>query len=321
MTGGAGYIGSTLVRLLLKEGYKVRVLDSFKWGEESIIGVCHDPDFDYINGDIRDIDTVSSALDGVNGVVHLAAIVGDPACNKEPELARETNLEASKILFEKAKTAGVGRFVFVSTCSNYGKMSDLDGYVAEDSELKPVSLYAKLKVSAEKHVLDSKKKEGFEPVVLRFATAYGISPRMRFDLTVNEFVRELYAGKELLVFGENFWRPYCHIVDLSKACIQVLKAPPSFVDHQVFNVGDSAENYQKQMIVDEIRKVIPGASVKYVKKDEDPRDYKVDFTKIKDVLGFSVTRKVPDGITEIIDALSNNTFRDPYDNRYKNTTA
>jgi nucleoside-diphosphate-sugar epimerase len=318
ITGGAGYIGSVLVRLLLRQGYHVRVLDNLRFGGESIVGLLNEPLFEFQAGDIRDTADVKTAVQDVQAVVNLASIVGDPACAKEPDLARSTNVEAAKILYEVADAAKVSRYVFASTCSNYGKMDDTNTYVTEESKLAPVSLYAETKVETEKFLLGQNRDNACKPTCLRFSTVYGLSPRARFDLTVNEFTKELGLGRELLVFGEQFWRPYCHVVDLALSVIAILEAPEGKVSTDVFNVGDTGENYSKKMIVDEIRKQIPDCRIKYVKKDEDPRDYRVSFDKIKKRLGFQVTKKVSDGIAEIYQALQQGFFLNPDDTKYRN---
>jgi len=318
VTGGAGYIGSVLVRLLLKQGYNVRVIDNLMYGGEPIIDLLNDPDFEFIKGDVRDKDAVEKAVSGVFAIAHLAAIVGDPACAKNPELARSTNLDGSKLLYEAAEAAGVEKFVFASTCSNYGKMEDPESYVHEGSTLAPVSLYAETKVAIEQFVLGQPKENNCKPTGLRFSTVYGLSPRPRFDLTVNEFTKELALDRELLVFGEQFWRPYCHVVDLCRSVIAVINATPEKVAFDVFNVGDTSENYQKQMIVDEIVKQLPDAKVKYVSKNEDPRDYRVSFEKIKTQLDFHVTMKVPDGIAQTIQVIKEGFILNADDPKYKN---
>ncbi len=318
VTGGAGYIGSILVRLLLERGYKVRVLDVLLFGGESLLELFNNPDFEFIRGDVRDKQTLEKALQDVDYVVHLAAIVGDPACARQPELATQVNLEATKNLYNLAEQYGVRRFVFASTCSNYGKMEDPDAYVDENSPLRPVSHYARTKVEAELFLLNQPRTNVCKPTVLRFATVYGISPRMRFDLTVNEFTKELVLGRELIVYGEQFWRPYCHVVDLARSVVLALETKQEKVAFEVFNVGDTSENYRKQMIVDEIVKQIPNAKIKYVKKDEDPRDYRVSFEKIKRVLGFKITKRVPDGIRQIKQVLESGIITDPDSPKYKN---
>lgn len=320
VTGGAGYIGSVLVRQLLDKDYQVRVLDNLRFGGESLVELLDQPQFEFVKADVQDDDAVRAALTDVWAVVHLAAIVGDPACAREPELTRATNLEASKRVYQLSEEAGVARFVFASTCSNYGKMEDAEGFVHEDSPLRPVSLYAETKVAFEQFLLEQPRSNRCKPTCLRFSTVYGLSPRIRFDLTVNEFTRDLAVGRELVVFGEQFWRPYCHVRDLARSAVLVLESPEARVAFDVFNVGDTDENYQKQMIVDCIKAEIPDASIRYVKKDEDPRDYRVSFSKIKEQLGFEITRTVPDGIREIKQVVQEGFILDPYDTKFVNVT-
>ena len=234
-------------------------------------------------------------------------------------LAVETNVNASKRLYETANEMKCGRFVFASTCSNYGKMSDPGLYMTEESPLAPVSLYAETKVEFEKYLLGQSRENPCKPTCLRFSTVYGHSPRIRFDLTVNEFSKDMYLGRELEVYGEQFWRPYCHVADLARSIGLVLQSPPEKVAYEVFNVGATAENYTKKMLVEEIRKNIPDAKVKYVPKNEDPRDYKVGFEKIRSGLGFRISRRVPDGISEVIRVLRMGLLSDPDDRRYYNS--
>tara|TARA_B100000941_G_C28328340_1_gene460259 strand:- start:262 stop:786 length:525 start_codon:yes stop_codon:yes gene_type:complete len=163
-----------------------------------------------------------------------------------------------------------------------------------------------------------KKIESFSPTSLRFSTVYGLSKRMRFDLTVNEFTKDLVLGKELVVFGEQFWRPYCHVKDFSNAFITVLNSPYEKVAYNVFNVGDTKENYTKQMLVNEIKKLVPNSKVKYVAKNEDPRDYRVNSDKIKKELGFKITMTVPDGIMEIKRVIQEKLIQDPENQKYYN---
>ena len=318
VTGAAGYIGSVLVNQLLYRNYKVFGFDILNFGGESLLSIYNHPNFEFIKGDTRIIEEIESVIDKVDAVVHLAAIVGDPACAKQPEIAEETNFKASKILFDLCNNSkNVKRFIFASTCSNYGKMEG-DGFVDEESPLSPVSLYAKLKVKVEKYIFQSKTRNDFIPTCLRFSTVYGLSPRIRFDLTVNEFVRELAFERELVIFGEQFWRPYCHVEDIAKAFITVLESNAEKVSHKVFGVGDTNENYQKKMLADELLKIYPNGRIKYVHKNEDPRDYRVDFSKIKNELGFSITKKVPKGMKEIATILKDNLLINPFDKKYQN---
>jgi nucleoside-diphosphate-sugar epimerase len=318
ITGGAGYVGSRLAPLLLAAGHQVRVLDHLAHGGESLLGVwCH-PGFEFIRGDIRDRTTVRTAVSGQNAVVHLAAVVGDPACSREPDAARAINLDASLALIEECQHAGVERFVFASTCSNYGKMKDANQYVDEKSELSPISLYAETKVAVETALLESGHNNGWCPTPLRFATVYGVSPRMRFDLTVNEFTMEMLTKKHLKVFGEQFWRPYIHVHDAARAIQLVLSSPAAKVSGCVFNVGATDQNFQKQQLVELIRPYAPDAVVDFVHKTEDPRDYRVSFARITDQLGFKTTRSVPQGIAEIARLVQENVIGNLADGKYRN---
>lgn len=318
VTGGAGYIGSVLVRLLLENKYQVRVFDNLMFGGNSLIDLFNNDNFDFYKGDIRNEVDLMKALAGIDYVVHLAAIVGDPACAKQPELAKSTNYEGSKLIYNVANRLNIKRFIFSSTCSNYGKMEDPNSMVDENSTLSPVSLYAETKVQTEKFLLSQPKTNSCKPVVLRFSTVYGLSQRPRFDLTVNEFTKELALGRELIIFGEQFWRPYCHVVDLARSVMLAIEAPLDKVEFNVFNVGDSSENYQKKMIVDEILKFIPDAKIKYVQKNEDPRDYRVSFEKIKNELGFRITKKIPDGIAQILKVIKEGIILEPDNSQFKN---
>ena len=318
VTGGAGYIGSVLVRQLLDKKYKVRVLDSLKFGGEALYDVMLNPDLDFIKGDVRNQEDVEKALVGIDAVAHLAAIVGAPACKKYSEEALETNWNASVALFEAAEKAGVKRFVFASTCSNYGKMPDPGSFVTEMSELRPVSLYAELKVKFEKYLLEERKNASICSTALRFSTVYGFSPRIRFDLTVNEFTRNATINGEQEIWGAQFWRPYCHVDDLARAVLLVLETPDEKVRANVFNVGTTEENYNKGMIIEEVCKVVPNVKVNYVEMNEDPRDYRVNFDKIKNELGYTITKKVPDGVKEIYKLLKTGVVTDSFAQKFRN---
>jgi nucleoside-diphosphate-sugar epimerase len=316
VTGGAGYVGSVLVPELVESGRRVRVLDS----------LLHDvvPDsianggeaIELVRGDVRDAEQRRTALAGVDEVVHLAAIVGDPACSREPDEARSVNLGATERLVREAREAGVQRFVFASTCSNYGKL-DADELATEEWDLNPVSLYAETKVAAELDILEQ-SGNGFSATCLRLATVYGASPRMRFDLTVNEFTRDVVLGRELVVYGEQFWRPYVHVRDAARGMRLVLDSEAGLVGAKVFNLGDTRENYRKLDLVELLRARVPGANVSFVHRDEDPRDYRVSFGKIGETLGFTISMRVPDGIDEVADLVSSGAVADPFAPVYRN---
>ena len=318
VTGGAGYIGSVLVRQLLFKGYSVRAFDSLKFGGESLYDVMLHPGFEFRKGDIRNSVEVDMALEGIDAIAHLAAIVGDPACKKYSSEANATNWDASVALFEAAEKAGVKRFVFASTCSNYGKMPDPGSFVSENSSLNPVSLYAQLKVKFEKYLLEIRKNSKICSTALRFSTVYGFSPRIRFDLTVNEFTRNAVIKGEQEIWGQQFWRPYCHVDDLARSVALVLESAEEKVRANVFNVGITEENYNKGMIIAEVCKVVPNVKVHFVESSEDPRDYKVNFDKIKNELGFTITKKVPDGVKEIYKLLSTGIITDTFVPKFRN---
>lgn len=318
VTGGAGYIGSVLVRQLLNKGYQVRAIDNLNFGGDALIDVMQHPNFEFLKGDVREADTVTKALEGIQAVAHLAAIVGDPACKKYSDDANTTNWDGSVALFNAAEAAGVKRFVFASTCSNYGKMADPNSFVTETSELNPVSLYAELKVKFENYLMIDKKDSTMCSTALRFSTVYGFSPRIRFDLTVNEFTRNATLNGEQEIWGAQFWRPYCHVDDLARAVILVIESDEAKVKANVFNVGSTEENYNKGMIIEEVCKVVPNVVVNYVEMNEDPRDYRVNFDKIKNELGFTITKTVPDGVKEIYKLLNTGIVTDAFGQKFRN---
>ena len=308
ISGGAGYLGALTAAELRGAGHEVRILDSLIHGQREVAEKLAAEGVEVIEGDVRDAEMQTALLTDADAFVHLAAIVGDPACARDPELAVEVNLDASRALFAAAKELGVERVVFASTCSNYGRMSDPTTPITEDGVLAPVSLYAEHKVEMEKMLLGG----DLGATCLRFATLYGAAPRMRFDLTVNEFTRELWADKDLEIFGELFWRPYVHVADAARAIRTVLEAPREQIAGEVFNVGSSEENYRKLDLAGIISERVPRGNISYVHRDEDPRDYKVGFEKIRETLGFEPRMRVPDGVDEIATALDEERFGDPF---------
>jgi nucleoside-diphosphate-sugar epimerase len=318
ITGGAGYLGSVLGPVLLARQHKVRVLDSLRHGVNGLRRLMAEHRIEFVTGDIRSTDAVVRTLAGVDAVVHLAAIVGDPACARPGAEAMAINYQASVDLFALAAEQGIARVVFASTCSNYGRMASDGEYVDEDAPLRPVSLYAESKVQVESRLLDPRTPKPPVWTILRFATLYGLSDRMRFDLTVNEFTATLMAGQTLTVFGDQFWRPYVHVRDAAEAIVTVLEAPPDRAAGHVFNVGSTAENYRKADIVRLLLDRLPQGSVEVVHRDEDPRDYKVSCDKIHARLGFRPRLTVPDGIGEIVDAFRAGRFENYQDATFRN---
>jgi nucleoside-diphosphate-sugar epimerase len=318
VTGGLGYIGAWAVEELSAAGHEVRVLDSLLHDQQEVARHVESLGAEIHQGDVRDPEARRAALTGADAVVHLAAIVGDPACAKDPALSNEVNVEGSRGVVAEARELGVGRLIFASTCSNYGRMADPTVPITEDGELAPVSLYAEQKVAIEKALLEGDFGD-LKPTCLRFATVYGVAARMRFDLTVNEFTRDLWAARPLEVFGELFWRPYVHVRDAARGIALVLGTDVEKVGGRVFNVGHSDENYRKLDLVEVITGQLGRGDVEYVRRDEDPRDYKVGFERIKSELGYEPQMRVPDGVAEIIAALEEERFGDPFRGVFRNT--
>ena len=317
VTGGAGYLGALATGDLLAAGHEVTVLDSLLHGQHAVAAELAGLGARIVEGDVRDAAARRAALAGSAAVVHLAAIVGDPACARRPALSRAVNVDAGRALAHDVRLLRIRRLVFASTCSNYGRTGDDRWLVDETAPLRPVSLYAEQKVTIERELLE--RRDGGPAVTcLRFATVYGVAPRMRFDLTVNEFTRDLWAGRRLDVFGEQFWRPYVHVGDAAAAIRRVIEAPRERVAGRVYNVGRSDENHRKLDLVELIVARLGRGDVRYVHRAEDPRDYRVSFERIRAELGFVPTRRVPDGVEEVVAALEAGRFDDPFAHRYAN---
>ena len=317
ITGGAGYVGVPVVTTLLEAGHRVRVLDTLRWGGESLLGVWAHPQFEMMKGDVTVAADRARALEGVTSVVHLAAIVGDPACKQEPELAERINLDATRALYDEAGRHGVRDFVFVSTCSNYG-IADPAELATEGSPLNPASHYANTKVAAEQYLL-GQSGHGPAATVLRLATVYGVAPRMRFDLTVNEFAREAALGRRLEIFAETLWRPYVHVSDVAAAVRLVLETPVEARRGQVFNVGHTDENYQKKTLGLLLKDRVPSVDIATVASGSDPRSYRVSFEKIASTLGYKPAHTVPEGIGEVVELVRSGAIEDPDAARWRNT--
>lgn len=310
LIGGAGYIGSVVCAYLLELGFHVTVLDALYYQH----GACLIPNlrksnFNFLLGDFTCESTVKSVLADVTDVVILAGFVGDPITKKYPDFSDQVNLTGMRNFIKLLEHYPLRKVIFISTCSNYGLITK-NILADEDFELKPLSLYAKAKVEIEKFILSQKNNVDYCAIILRFATAFGLSPRMRFDLTVNEFVRDLYLGKELTVYDADTWRPYCHVLDFARALHYVLEAPKNDVYFEVFNAGSEKNNYTKKMIIETIQQYIPTSKVCYQKHGADPRNYRVDFNKIKKVLNFEAQYSVSDGVCELLGALEKKCFED-----------
>lgn len=323
ITGGAGYIGSLLTSELLRANYRVTVLDSLLFGGESLVSFLNHPNFQFIKADVTEPRAIKDALkDGwqkPDAIVHLAAIVGFPACQAVgKQVAWRYNVDATKSVFGQAVDLGVERFVFASTYSNYG-LSEDGKPVTEESPLNPQSIYAETKIAAEEFLL-SQKDASCAPLLFRFATLYGISPRIRFDLIVNQFVLEAFTRRELIIYQRGYSRSFVHIRDAVRGVMMGLDAERSKVCGEVFNLGTEHGNYTKDDIVRLILKRMPETVVEYknLTFGGDMRDITVSFAKIKNVLGFDTTLTVDDGIREMLFALKSGIIRNPTDERYRN---
>ncbi len=323
ITGGAGYIGSLLTSELLRASFRVTVVDNLLFGGESLIPFLHHPNFHFVKADVTELRAVKDSVRGEwpkpDAVIHLAAIVGFPACQAVGrQVAWRYNVDATKHVFEQACDLGSERFIFSSTYSAYGYMTD-NAPVTEESPLNPQSLYAETKIAAEEYLLGQANAQA-APLLFRFATLYGISPRTRFDLIVNQFVLDAYTKRHLLIYQRGYSRSFVHVRDVVRGIVLGLEAPMDKVRGQVYNLGTQDGNYTKDQIVDLVLKRMPETVVEY--KDltfgGDMRDITVSFAKIKRELGFATTLDVEDGIRDLLFAIKTGLIRDPMDERYRN---
>jgi len=315
ITGGAGYIGSVAAQVFLEAGHRVSVVDTL-WFDKNV-PLCHrdNPNYTFYNGNIDDSGLLGRIMEGgIDYIMHAAAVVGEPASRKFPELTYKVNYESSVKLIKNMQNTGVKGLIFLSTCSNYG-MSD--GMATEDSPLKPLSLYAETKVNVEKYLMESAK--GPDWVICRLSTVYGISPRMRFDLTVNDFTMNAYTKKYLDIFLPESRRPYIHVSDVAFAAREILKNFEK-VKNNVFNIGFNKENYRKIEIARAVKELMPETNIDIVKKGSDLRDYQVDFSKLQKFLDIKNRFSVKKGIGEILRSLKDRSITGLSQNHYYNTT-
>lgn len=317
VVGGAGYIGTFVVEQLLASGYPVRVLDRLFYGKESLKEFIVDPRFEVIEGDVTDIGRLVEAVRGTSSVVHLAGLVGDPACAIDERTTAQCNIIATRMLREVTHSFGVSRFIFASSCSVYGSSDEI---VDENSTLNPVSLYARTKIESEQELLQV-IPDGYTLTVLRFATVFGHSRRPRFDLVANLFVAQAFHNGVITVHGGDQWRPFVHVSDLARAIVTVLKARRSVVQGQIFNVGDERLNvtvadlaHIVQKVVSEDRKV----EVELHNDSPDKRNYRVSFKKIQQELGFKTAISLEEGVREIYENFKANRYGNFKDKRYSN---
>ena len=304
VTGGAGYVGSTLVPMLLEQGHRVRVYDMLKFGGHGLLPCCQNTKFELMKGDICDRDGLKKALDGVDAVVHLAAIVGYPACKKEPQLAQSTNVDGTRNLLDLRKPDQ--KVIYASTGSIYGSIPD---YVCnENTPTAPITLYGETKAAAEKMVLDAGNG-----VAYRYATAFGVSNRMRLDLMPNDFTYQAVKNRNLIVYEGGFKRTFIHVRDMARSIMFALDRWDTVKD-DVYNVGHESMNFTKEEIARQVLKHVNFyLHFAEVGTDADQRNYEVSYEKIR-AKGFETTIDLDRGIAELARACNLIEFQNPFAN-------
>ena len=303
VTGGAGYIGTALLPLLLDAGHEVTVFDNLMFGGNQLLPFFRFGNFNFVRGDIRSPKELKAATAGQDVIIHLAAIVGFPACKNNPQLTKDVNVQGTLNLIAATEPHQI--ILYGSTGSNYGTV---DGVCTEETPLNPLSLYGTTKTEAEYALLARGNT-----IAYRFATAFGISPRLRLDLLINDFTNKCLKDGYLVVYEKNFMRTFVHVRDIARSFIFALENLDKMVNN-VYNVGDESMNYSKEAVCNMISSRT-GAFVHYeeIGSDADKRDYIVSYEKINK-LGFHTSVTIEEGIDEIVRALKVVDFQDPYSN-------
>ena len=303
ITGGAGFIGSVLVPRLLAAGHKVHVLDNLMFGPNAIMPLFIHPNFKFSEVDVTDPRALEPKLREADVIVHLAALVGYPLCKKLPRLAREVNVDGARNVAELSPPGS--RVLYASTGSNYGEVV---GICTEDTPLNPLSLYGETKTQAERIFLDRP-----DTISLRFATAFGIAPRLRLDLMINDFAWHALHNKYMVVYEKHFRRTFIHIQDIAGAMAYMIENWDR-MKHRVYNVGHESMNYTKEEIVRLLEQrtafLVHFADIG---TDDDKRDYEVDYSRIRET-GFQISVDIDRGVDEVISALRYLKIRNPYSN-------
>lgn len=303
VTGGAGYVGTTLVPQLLEKNYKVTIFDNLMFGGDYILPFFRYSNFNFVEGDIRDENAVLDVCKDADIIIHLAAIVGYPACRKEPELAKSVNVDGTRNIIKA--TSKNQLIIYASTGSNYGAVEDI---CTEETPLNPLSLYGQTKTLAEKMLMDNRTTIGY-----RFATAFGVSPRMRLDLLINDFTYKAITQGYIVIYESHFMRTFIHVHDMARAFLFAIENQDK-MKNQIYNVGSEKMNRSKKDICEMIKSHI-NFYVHYadIGEDQDKRNYVVSYKKINS-LGFDTTISIDDGIKELIKALKVIKFKVPYTN-------
>lgn len=318
VTGGDGYIGCHLTRMLLESGVRVRVLSNFLYhtdyhGTPTVPGLRDSTRLELMTGDVRNLRDVRKAVQGCTGVIALAALVGDGACDLDPDETISTNYEAVPILLDACRHAGVDRLIYASTCAVYGAAPHV--ILNEGSRRRTLSLYSETRLAAEEVVIGADGRD-LTTVALRLATVFGLSPRMRFDLMVNTMTADAWRTGVVHVRGRDQWRPHVHVQDAARAFVAALEADRELVHGEVFNVGGDHLNRTIGAVAELVRDAVPGARIENDPHEQRRRDYHVSFDKIRYVLGFEPWFDLRDGIREIYEALEHRLVGDPRDPAY-----
>ena len=318
LTGGAGYIGSLVSKKLVSKGLNVTILDKFSFGLEPIRKLSFEPNFKIIYGDITDIEVLEKSVKGIDKIIHLAGIVGDPACAVNASLAIDVNERATKSLATIAKKNGIKDFIFASTCNVYGA-SDND-QLSETSVLNPVSLYAETKLHSESDLMSLAGKN-FNVTIMRLGTIFGLSPRMRFDLVINFLTKKLLLTGDGKIFGGSQWRPFVNVDDVATAICLILESPISLRHNEIFNIGTTDQNFQLKDIGQILEKVFPDASVDYLEEIKDKRSYNVSFKKFENTFNFKSKHTIKSAVVNMKNAIESGLINNPDDKKYMNYNA
>jgi nucleoside-diphosphate-sugar epimerase len=303
LIGGGGYIGGIVLKYFLDRGYSIDVIDNFLYGHsKSLKKFSKNNKVSIFRTDATSLK-LNKKLSNYENVIILSGLVGDPITKKYPVLAKKFNETSIKKIIRECFEKNVKNLTFVSTCSNYGYNLKP---CTETSKLKPLSSYAKSKVAIEKYIISQKDKFSTNAVILRFSTAFGISYRTRFDLTVNQFVKEAIQKKKLVVYDADTWRPYCHVKDFARLIFKISKLKKNKKYFQIYNVGSDKNNYTKMGLVKLIKKYLPNIKVEILGRSKDRRNYKVNFGKINKSLNFRPLYSVEYGIKELINFVRRN---------------
>lgn len=312
--GGAGYIGSVLVPMLLEAGHKVRIFDNFLFGKDGIAKLSS-PNLEIIEADICDVRAVSSAISGADSVVLLSAIVGHRVEDNGCKDTRTVNFLGSTVVLDAAVEHGVSKFIFASTNSVYGLQS---GVMYETGIPGPVSLYSRLKLRMEERIINARSR-WFHPVSLRIATCHGYAPRMRFDLVLNGMVRDAICKQMITVDSPEKMRSLVHVKDAALSIIACLNAHPNMISGEVFNVGNTEQNMQLNQLANKVKAIVSDTQIRMFDKEPDLITYRLSCSKMEKLLGVKASITLEESIEEMKAHFDKGEFADPYSYRYSNT--